>query len=184
MTATGNGHISRYGRTFYVLCVAVVAWQCFVMALDTLHGGVGQMLHEGRMAVVAAANALLLLAPYWLLPRRWRWAVWIPSALLTLWCLMQMCYCRAYDDLMPWQSLTLTDNVNSTLASSTVALMRWQDLGGAAAGRSGLYGRRHQLPQAPPAQLQQQGVLCPQRSDSLWPVYPARGDEQPQRDRF
>ena len=128
MTATGNGHISRYGRTFYVLCVAVVAWQCFVMALDTLHGGVGQMLHEGRMAVVAAANALLLLAPYWLLPRRWRWAVWIPSALLTLWCLMQMCYCRAYDDLMPWQSLTLTDNVNSTLASSTVALMRWQDL--------------------------------------------------------
>ncbi len=128
MTATGIGHISRYGRTFYVLCVAVVAWQCFVMALDTLHGGVGQMLHEGRMAVVAAANALLLLAPYWLLPRRWRWAVWIPLTLLTLWCLMQMCYCRAYDDLMPWQSLTLTDNVNSTLASSTVALMRWQDL--------------------------------------------------------
>ena len=48
--------------------------------------------------------------------------------LLTLWCLMQMCYCRAYDDLMPWRSLTMTGNVNSTLVSSTWALLQWRDL--------------------------------------------------------
>ena len=41
---------------------------------------------------------------------------------------MQVCYCRAYDDLMPWQSLTLTQNVNSTLAASTLSLLRWHDL--------------------------------------------------------
>ena len=41
---------------------------------------------------------------------------------------MQVCYCRAYDDLMPWQSLTLTQNVNSTLAASTMSLLRWRDL--------------------------------------------------------
>ena len=118
----------RYGSLFFVACVAVAAWQCFVVALDTHLGGVGNMFHQWHLVAVSIANALLLLSPYWLIRRRWRWLVWIPMTLLTVWCLVQMCYCRAYDDLMPWQSLTLTDNVNSTLAASTIALLRWQDL--------------------------------------------------------
>lgn len=118
----------RYGTLFFVLCVAVVAWQCFVVALDTQLGGVGQMLHHWHIVAISIANALLLLAPYWLLRRRWRWLVWIPLTLFTVWCVMQMCYCRAYDDLMPWRSMAMTDNLNSTLAASTVGLLRWQDL--------------------------------------------------------
>ena len=113
---------------FYVLCVAVVAWQCFMVALDTQLGGLGQLFHNWHVVAISLANALLLLSPYWLLRRRWRWLVWIPLTLLTVWCLMQVCYCRAYDDLMPWQSLTLTQNVNSTLAATTLSLLRWQDL--------------------------------------------------------
>lgn len=113
---------------FYVLCVAVVAWQCFVVALDTQLGGLGQLFHNWHVVAISLANALLLLSPYWLLRRRWRWLVWIPLTLLTVWCLMQVCYCRAYDDLMPWQSLTLTQNVNSTLAATTLSLLQWQDL--------------------------------------------------------
>ena len=113
---------------FYVLCVAVVAWQCFMVALDTQLGGLGQLFHNWHVVAISLANALLLLSPYWLLRRRWRWLVWIPLTLLTVWCLMQVCYCRAYDDLMPWQSLTLTKNVNSTLAATTLSLLRWQDL--------------------------------------------------------
>ena len=110
------------------MCVLVAAWQCFVVALDTQFGGVANLFHHWHVVAISLANALLLLSPYWLLKRRWRWLVWIPLTLLTVWCLMQLCYCRAYDDLMPWQSLTLTQNVNSTLASSTLALLRWQDL--------------------------------------------------------
>lgn len=91
-------------------------------------GGVGRMFHEWHMVAISVANAMLLLCPYWLLNRRWRWLVWIPISLLTVWCVIQVCYCRAYDDLMPWRSLMLTENVNSTLASSTLALLRWQDL--------------------------------------------------------
>ena len=113
---------------FYVLCVAVVAWQCFMVALDTQLGGLGQLFHNWHVVAISLANALLLLAPYWLLRRRWRWLVWIPLTLLTVWCLMQVCYCRAYDDLMPWQSLTLTQNVNSTLAATTLSLLQWRDL--------------------------------------------------------
>ena len=121
-------HIVRYGTLFFVLCVAVAAWQCFVVALDTQWGGVGKVLHEWHLVAISIANALLLLSPYWLLRRRWRWLVWIPLTLLTVWCVMQMCYCRAYDDLMPWRSMGLTDNLNSTLAASTIELFRWQDL--------------------------------------------------------
>ena len=121
-------HITRYGLAFFVLCVAVVAWQCYIVALDTQLGGVGRVFHEWHVIAVSLANALLLLSPYWLLRRRWRWLVWIPLTLLTLWCIMQTCYCRAYEDLMPWQSLTLTQNVNYTLMASTMALLRWQDL--------------------------------------------------------
>ena len=113
---------------FFLLCVIVAAWQCFVVALDTQLGGVGRMLHHWHVVAISLANAILLLSPFWLLPRRWRWLVWIPLTLLTIWCLIQVCYCRAYDDLMPWQSLTLTQNVNSTLAASTLSLLRWQDL--------------------------------------------------------
>ncbi len=128
MEEKASENIGRYGTLFFVLCVAVAAWQCFIVALDTQLGGVGKMLHEWHVVAISIANALLLLSPYWLLPRRWRWLVWIPLTLLTLWCVMQMCYCRAYDDLMPWRSLAMTDNVNSTLAASTVGLLRWQDL--------------------------------------------------------
>lgn len=80
------------------------------------------------VAFVSLANALLVLCPYWLLKPRWRWLVWIPMTLITVWCLMQVCYCRAYDDLMPWQSLTMTNNLNTTLMDSTLALLRWHDL--------------------------------------------------------
>ena len=121
-------HIGRWGALFFVMCVLVAAWQCFVVALDTQFGGVDNLFGHWHVVSISLANALLLLSPYWLFKRRWRWLMWIPLTLLTLWCLMQLCYCRAYDDLMPWRSLTLTQNVNSTLAASTLALLRWQDL--------------------------------------------------------
>ena len=121
-------HNKRWDTLFFVSCVAVAAWQCFVLALDTQLGGVGTLFHHWHVVAISLANALLLLSPYWLLPRRWRWLIWIPLTLLTLWCMIQVCYCRVYDDLMPWRSLTLTENVNSTLAASTLDLMRWQDL--------------------------------------------------------
>ena len=119
-----NGH----DWAFFALCVAVASWQCYYVALDTQLGGVGTLLQHWHAVAISIANALLLLSPYWLLPRRWRRLIWIPLTLLSIWSLAQVCYCRAYDDLMPWHSLTLTGNVNSTLAASTMALLRWHDL--------------------------------------------------------
>lgn len=123
---------SGYGKwrdtAFFVCCVAVAAWQCFYVALDTHLGGLGNAFHEWRALAVAIANALVLLSPYWLLSPRWRRLVWIPMTLLTIWCLIQVCYYRAYDDLMPLRSLLMTGNVNKTLSDSFFALLRWKDL--------------------------------------------------------
>jgi hypothetical protein len=58
-----TGHIGRYGTLFFVLCVAVAAWQCFIVALDTQLGGMGKMLHEWHVVAISIANALLLLSP-------------------------------------------------------------------------------------------------------------------------
>ena len=95
----------------------------FISLSDKLEG-----LSMASVAFISLANALLVLCPYWLLRPRWRWLVWIPMTLITVWCLMQSCYCRAYDDLMPWGSLTMTENLNTTLMDSTLALLRWHDL--------------------------------------------------------
>lgn len=113
---------------YFAACVVVVAWQCFYVALDTRLGGLGNVFHEWHAAAVAIANALVLLSPYWLLKPRWRSLVWIPLTLLTIWCLIQVAYCRAYEDLMPVSSLLMIENVNKTLSDSFLAMLRWKDL--------------------------------------------------------
>jgi len=112
----------------FTCCVAVMAWQCLVVALETCLGGMGRLPHELHAAAMSAASALLLLSPWWLLPRRWRGLVWMPLVAVTLWCLMQLWYARAYDDIMPVSAYTMTQNVNNTLLASTLALVRWRDL--------------------------------------------------------
>ena len=123
---------SVYGKwhdtAFFVLCVLVAAWQCFVVALETRLGGLGNVFHEWHAVAVSLANALVLMSPFWLLKRRWRILIWVPLTLLTIWCLLQVCYCRAYDDLMPMRSLTMTSNVNKTLFDSFFSLLEWKDL--------------------------------------------------------
>ena len=123
-----TSRLSRYGTAFFILCVVAVAWMCLMLVGDLRIEGADEVLSWPRLVAISLANALLLLSPYWLLPRRWRWLVWIPIILFSLWSLMQVCYCRAYEDMMPWHSLTLTENVNSTLMASTIALLRLHDL--------------------------------------------------------
>ena len=123
-----SGHGKWCDAVFFALFVAVAAWQCFCVALDTHLGGLGNALHEWHALAVAIANALVLLSPFWLLSPRWRGLIWIPTTLLTMWCLMQVCYCRAYDDMIPMHSLAMIDNVNAILASSFFSLLRWKDL--------------------------------------------------------
>ena len=128
ITAIRHHQMCRNGTAFFVLCVFAVAWLCLMLVNDLRVEDTEQSVGGFRLVAISLANALLLLLPYWLLPRRWRWLVWLPITVLSLWCLVQVCYFRAYDDMMPWRSMTITGNVNSTLMASTVALLRWHDL--------------------------------------------------------
>ena len=120
---SASGYGKRRDTEFFVLCVAVAAWQCFYVALDTHLGGLGNVFHEWHALAVAIANALVLLSPYWLLSPRWRGLIWIPMFLLPVWCLIQVTYCRAYEDLMPMRSLAMVGNVNNVLKDSLIAVI-------------------------------------------------------------
>ncbi len=74
------------------------------------------------------ADASLLLLPYWLLPQRWRWTVFILLFGLPLWCIGSLWYYRFWDELPAINSLFLFGNVNRELIRSTVALYRPSDV--------------------------------------------------------
>ena len=74
-------------------------------------------------------DALLLLLPYWLLPAKLRiYYVSIIVFLFSFWGLSQLWYYRTYDDLMPFSSFLLFDNISSLLLNSIKASMKLTDI--------------------------------------------------------
>lgn len=71
-------------------------------------------------------DAFLLALPLFLFTRR-RWVVFIPLFLFSLFCLIQTCYARVYEDVMPYSSFLLFDNVNDVLLNSVRGLLRGRD---------------------------------------------------------
>ena len=72
-------------------------------------------------------DAFLLALPLFLFTRR-RWVVFIPLFLFDIFCLIQTCYARVYEDVMPYSSFLLFDNVNDVLLNSVRGLLRWRDV--------------------------------------------------------
>lgn len=74
-------------------------------------------------------DALLLLLPYWLLPAKLRiYYVSIIVFLFSFWGLSQLWYYRTYDDLMPFSSFLLFDNISPLLLNSIKASMKLTDI--------------------------------------------------------
>lgn len=71
-------------------------------------------------------DAFLLALPLFLFTRR-RWVVFIPLFLFSLFVLAQVCYARVYEDMMPYSSFLLFDNVNDVLLNSVRGLLRGRD---------------------------------------------------------
>ncbi len=79
-----------------------------------------------RAFLPTVGDAFLLALPLLLFTRR-RWVVFIPLFLFDLFCLMQTCYARVYEDVMPYSSFLLVDNVNDVLLNSVRGLLQWRD---------------------------------------------------------
>ena len=73
------------------------------------------------------ADALLLLAPCWVLKRR-RTYTFIILWLVALWCFVQILYYATYRDVMPFSSFLLVKNVSGTLVRSTLGAISKKSL--------------------------------------------------------
>lgn len=75
------------------------------------------------------SDALLLLLPFWLIPHKLRgYYTGIIIFLFTFWGLSQLWYYRTYDDLMPFSSFLLFENISPLLMRSVKASIRYTDL--------------------------------------------------------
>ena len=78
--------------------------------------------------IKAAGDISLILAPYWLLNSKWRWAALIPVWLVAIWCVCNLTYFRFWNDLIPPAAVTMGGNMDSDLLGYGLALLRWSDL--------------------------------------------------------
>ena len=113
---------------FYIAAMAALILQLLHLRYDLLlhfDKDLGLLSYSARSMV----DALLLLLPYWLLPAKLRiYYVSIIVFLFSFWGLSQLWYYRTYDDLMPFSSFLLFDNISSLLLNSIKASMKLTDI--------------------------------------------------------
>ena len=113
---------------FYIAAMAALILQLLHLRYDLLlhfDKDLGLLSYSARSMV----DALLLLLPYWLLPATLRiYYVSIIVFLFSFWGVSQLWYYRTYDDLMPFSSFLLFDNISPLLLNSIKASMKLTDI--------------------------------------------------------
>lgn len=79
-------------------------------------------------AVKAAGDIVFLLVPYWLLKPRWRWTAILPLVIFSLWCVVNLAYCRFWGDMVPAAAITMGGNVDGDLMQYGASLLKRSDL--------------------------------------------------------
>lgn len=77
--------------------------------------------------LTVCGDVALLLIPFVLLRPRWRWSVWIAIAGMTVFCYVNLWYCRAFYDLMPFDSLGMGGNMEDRVIDAFFDQLRWPD---------------------------------------------------------
>lgn len=72
-------------------------------------------------------DVAVLLLPFAFLRPRWRWAVWLLIAGTTIFCYVNLWYCRAFYDLMPADSLGMGGNMQSRVIDAFFDQLRTVD---------------------------------------------------------
>lgn len=114
---------------------AATAWWlvCFAALLATtwhLYTDLGiAARYTGReFYLKPAADALVLLLPYWLLPARWRGTALIPLWGLSAVYITDILYVRFTADCMPLSMLAQASNIDTPLVGSALSLLRASDI--------------------------------------------------------
>lgn len=133
------GKASRVIQRYPLLTFLAVAMLCIALQLiavdyqigkATDHNWLNSLTFRKLLDLVLnhVADALILVMPFYLLPRRWRWIWWIVPVLLTVWCFAQFIYFPTYREIMPFSSFVLFDNVGDVVVGSTLGSLRWAHL--------------------------------------------------------
>lgn len=115
-------------RTAYLTLFAVAYASVFItLAIEfglagCIYGSIPQKLFN------LGAESLILMLPYWVLPRRWRWLVLVPVLLLPLLALSAVWYLRFWGDLPSLSAILAVSNFNSETLRSVLALWRFYDI--------------------------------------------------------
>lgn len=132
MTVPDNNSLILMKRRFCGIPLPV--WAGFILSAGLLYFlfmfftvSVG---HEARLKyefITFAGDALLVMAPFWLLTRRWRLLAVIPVAVIALFLTGCEMYFRYWGDFMPLTSVFDTSNWNGFVAGSLPGMFGWRD---------------------------------------------------------
>lgn len=115
----------RKAEVFYLLTIAALFIQFFafyyLVSMPFVYG-----VHT--MSIIILSDILLVLFPMIFINGRWKWILWIPMILVTVWMMSNVWYARTYMSLMPLSSYFLFENVNSLLVASIIGSVKLVDL--------------------------------------------------------
>lgn len=114
-----------YSIVFFVLILVSIMALFWVSWSEV--GALGSTNAVVRL-VRLAADAAVLMLPYWFLPRRWRWCVLAGVGAIVVWTMAALCYFRFWGKPLELYSVLLVQNLDSTLLSSGLSLCKGTDL--------------------------------------------------------
>lgn len=124
MTRRLADYAARHAATLLWLFASVLlATELAVFRAEVCGGG-----SRAMCMAIGAAETIVLLAPYWWLPRRWRALVLVPVWFMTVFYVVNILNFRFWGRLMPFMLATQAGNANGVLVHSALDVVRWGDM--------------------------------------------------------
>ena len=114
---------------FYILAAVIIIVELSIVSLAITRTMFGSFSNQPLTKIFFnhLADAILLLAPCWVLKRR-RTYTFIIVWLVAIWSFAQLLYYPTYRDVMPFSSFLLFKNVSGTLIKSTIGAVTKKSL--------------------------------------------------------
>lgn len=109
---------------FFILCWTILSFQIIAFLV------IGKINYWGLHTNIAlgAADALIILSPFFLLNPRWRWTIVFPMTLFPIYLYVNLLYLRNFGDMMGFTTMFGFSNATGVVAESSLKSMRWNDL--------------------------------------------------------
>ena len=116
--------LRRHGATLYLLLIVLLV----AVELFFFYHEVSPQTSRRIWVAVALIDTIVLVTPYWWLPRRWRWAVLVLVWILSVFYVGNLVYMRFWGRLMPLTLLNQAGNTNDVLVDSILGMLRPSDM--------------------------------------------------------